>query len=104
MPVASRQTRAGRPPLVSRRHSLRCPAAELSMRVSWRACPGISYATENESALTSTPASIGLLIVSSRGMVLSGPPTLSPHQPTLWMQALGPRILHGFGEEGGGPI
>lgn len=26
MPVASRQTRAGRPPRVSRRHSLRCPA------------------------------------------------------------------------------
>src|ERR1700675_3603798 len=37
-------------------------------------------------------------------MVLSGPPTLSPRQPTLWMQALGPRSLHGFGEEGGGPI
>jgi len=22
----------------------------------------------------------------------------------LWIQALGPRILHGFGDEGGGPI
>jgi hypothetical protein len=32
------------------------------------------------------------------------PPTLHRRRPALWMQALGPQILHGMGEEGGGSI
>jgi len=36
--------------------------------------------------------------------MLPGSPTLHRRLPLLWMQALGPRILHGMGEEGGGPI
>ena len=41
---------------------------------------------------------------SPRVTLLPGSPTLHRRLPLLWMQALGPRILHGMGEEGGGPI
>jgi len=37
-------------------------------------------------------------------MLFPGPPTLHPRLPALFMQALGPQILRGIGEEGGGPI
>ena len=41
---------------------------------------------------------------SPRVTLLPGSPTLHRRLPLSWMQALGPRILHGMGEEGGGPI
>jgi GNAT superfamily N-acetyltransferase len=62
-----------------------------------------SIATSSVAALTSMPTRIGSSTFPPlRCILLPGPPTLHPRLPALWMQALGPQILRGIGEEGGG--
>ena len=61
-------------------------------------------ATSRTSLLTSMPASVAFLIIRLRSMVRSGPPDPVPAPTNLVDAGSRPRILHGIGEEGGGPI
>jgi hypothetical protein len=71
---------------------------------SWIACAPRPTATTSSFDATSMPTRTGFFTTPPCCRMVSGPPTLHRRLPSLWMQALGPRRLHGMGEEGGGPI
>jgi hypothetical protein len=77
-------------------------------------CSDLGPLWQPPTSKTRSPRSTTIRPICARGIwgnsatpsvtLLPGSPTLHPRLPVLWMQALGPRILHGIGEEGGGPI
>src|ERR1700730_9638559 len=78
MPVAPRQPRTGRAPLVAQRMNFLCPPALFANRASGSRCPPRRIMLTNASESTSTPTWLTCFIASPVFRCLVGSPVLAP--------------------------